>query len=127
MARRADPPTRAGGAPAGRDDRSRGRLLDRSVGRSASAPHRAVTWPARIRSGSSSTAKSRPIWASLVRVADLRPRRIGGDVHRRTTLSRRRARPPVLNSSCAPDPGRSSSIDWRQRAATASPARFRPS
>ncbi len=40
-----------------------------------------------------------------------RPRRNGGDVHRGRPLNRRRARPPVLNSSCASDPGRSSPID----------------
>ncbi len=56
---------------------------------------------------------SRPIGPSLVRVAD--HVRAGMEVMSTAgrPLSRRRARPPEHNRCCAPDPGRSSSIDIR--------------
>ena len=110
--------------------RSSGRAIRPSRGHSSTvqfAGRRSVPrgrWRDRLGpSGSSLTASgSSRFGASLVRVADVRPRRNGGDVHRRTTLSRRRARPPVFIDAMRAGPGRSSPIDWRQRAALPSPA-----
>jgi len=51
-------------------DRSRGHLLERSDHRLALRSSWAVAWPARDSFGLLVDGQSRPIWASLVRVAD---------------------------------------------------------
>jgi hypothetical protein len=96
---RAEPPA----GPVTTFPRTTPRAIRTPVG--ASAPRGRWRRPARTRSGSSSTASARPIRVSLVRVADLRPRRNGGDVQAGRTLSRRRARPPVLNTQLRAGPG----------------------
>ena len=127
-ARRADRPSRAGGAPAGpvttvSEDTSSN---DPNPGR-RSAPR--GRWRDRLGLVRAPRRRpvARPIRASLVLSGGPRPRRNGGDVHRgRLWPGGERARrcSTAVARRIRADPRRSIQ---RQRAATASPARFRPS